>query len=331
MHTQTHISGSDVSLFNARLLKFLSNIGGDISIVCFILISGYFKVTLKWEQVIRLIFLTTLYGLLSFFLNQGFSSVNFVEFTKRMFVIPLYNNWFISCYLVLMLLSPFINQFCEMCDKRTFTKLIVFLLIPFSLIPTIFNSSYHTILSDGGKCLIYFIFLYLTGRYICLHRDINVSRKKAILVFIMSTLIIKILDFTVSAVFNKPTSPMIYNDCSIFIYISSISIFYLFKSFTFQSKLINYLSANVLAVFLLDELRYFLDDRFIHLATHANSNTFVVYWIILVLFTFFVCTTIDKIRILLFTKAENYMIQLIIRVSNYVYMKLKFSLKFLYE
>ena len=330
LHTNSHVDRGDMSLFNVRLSDFFSSIG-EVAVVCFILISGYFKVTLKWEQFIRLIILTTVYSVILYFSLFGFSSINLIEFCKKLFVIPLYYNWFICCYLVLMLLSPFINQFCEICDKKNFTRLIVFLVIPFSVIPTMFNSSYHFILSDGGKCLTYFIFLYLTGRYIRLHRDVNVSRTKALFVFITSTLMINILNYILSAIFNKPAIYMLYSDCSIFIYISSISIFYLFKSFPFQSNWINYLSSSVLTVFLLDELRVFLDNQFIHLSDYATSYSFVVYWILLALFTFFVCIAIDKIRILLFTKTENYMIRVIIRISNYVYLKLKYSLKFLYE
>ena len=316
-HIAFHTDEANLSLFNAHLLKSFMSVG-NIAVSCFILISGYFGVTLKWEQFLRLIIMTTLYSVLLFFVYHGFSSINVVEFARSVFVVPLYHNWFMSCYLILMLLSPFINQYCDICDKKTFTKLIITLFIAFCVIPTIFNSSYYTILTMGGKCLTYFIFIYLTGRYIRLHHDVIFNRKRLIGVYLITTLTGIFLNYTVSAIFNKTMSPMFFSDCSVFTYIAAISIFYLFKSFTFQSKAINFLSSSVLAVFLLDELRYLVDDWLVHLPEYANSYLFVVNWLWLAVCMFIICTAIDKLRILLFSKIETCIIQFIIKTCRSV-------------
>ena len=175
MHALPH---DDVSLFN-KFLRYPINIG-NIGVSCFILISGYYGIKFKGFRFIQLILLTTLYSLITFFLNYGWS-LN-LSTLKAMLVIPLYNNWFITCYLFLMLLSPYIEIFISNCEIKKLKQLLIILFIGFSLIPTALNTPYYTIITNGGKCLIYMIFIYLVGRYIRKREEKrNVINRKATL------------------------------------------------------------------------------------------------------------------------------------------------------
>ena len=79
-----------------------------------------------------------------------------------------------------------------------------------------------------------------------------------------------------------------------------VSVFYLFKSFNFKSKIVNYISASVLAVYLLDGLKPAVDNYF-------QVYTFVLYVTMETVTIFLVAILIDKIHVL-FGKAEDYII-----------------------
>lgn len=102
-------------------------------------------------------------------------------------------------------------------------------------------------------------------------------------------------------------------DCSPFILISAISVFYLFKSFTIQSPFINYIASSILAVYLLDGIRIPIDKHLVQLSQFANSPMLALYITVVVLLTFTLAILIDKARGWLFTRLENKLINLTIK------------------
>lgn len=301
MHTYSQAQNNDMTSGNYYLGVLINSIG-NIGVSCFILISGYFGINFKKFKFIQLIILTTFYSIVLYLINYGFTISN--KLFNALLVIPLYKNWFIACYLILMLLSPYLNAYISASTKKNLEKLLMILFIVFSVLPTIFNTPYYTILTGGGKCLVYMIFLYLIGRYIRIYRNKNVKKKKAAGLFLLMTAIICSLNIGMGFLLKKPCS--IYAlDCSPFILTSAISVFYLFKSFVFQSKLINYLASSTIAVYLLDGLRLFVDSHIIHLHIYSNSNQLLFLLTTEVVLVFTMSIFIDKLRIFLLGKWEE--------------------------
>lgn len=304
MHVYSHVPKAEMSTCNLFLGQLINTIG-NIGVTCFVLISGYFGLKFKIHRFIQLILLTTFYALIIYITNNGFTL--HPDILNALLVIPLYKNWFIACYLILMLLAPFINDYLENAEKEKIKKLLAIQFIVFSILPTLFNTSFYTILTGGGKCLIYLIFIYMIGRYLRKYHNVNIKRRKTFGMFLLMTSIILILNLSISAILNKRLS--IYAmDCSPFILISAISIFYLFKSFTFQSPFINYVASSILAVYLLDRIRIPIDNHLIQLTQYANNPMLILYIIVVVLLTFTMAILIDKIRELLLTRLEDKLI-----------------------
>ena len=83
----------------------------------------------------------------------------------------------------------------------------------------------------------------MIGRYMQKYHNINIERWKTLSIFFAMTITICLLNITLSYILRKQS--YIYSlDCSPLILISAISVFYLFKSFTFQKKWINYISSK---------------------------------------------------------------------------------------
>ena len=133
--------------------------------------------------------------------------------------------------------------------------------------------------------------------------------------------LICLLNIIAEMIFNKRC--LIYAmDCSPFIFISTISVFYLFKSFTFQSRWINYFSSSILAVYLLDGLRLFLDTHMFHLSTMKVHPLMGLLLFVEVISTFFFAIAIDKTRILLLGSLENKIINKVITSYKWLYSKI---------
>ena len=137
MHTYSQAQNNDMTSGNYYLGVLINSIG-NIGVSCFILISGYFGINFKKFKFIQLIILTTFYSIVLYLINYGFTISN--KLFNALLVIPLYKNWFIACYLILMLLSPYLNAYISASTKKNLEKLLMILFIVFSVLPTIFNT-----------------------------------------------------------------------------------------------------------------------------------------------------------------------------------------------
>jgi surface polysaccharide O-acyltransferase-like enzyme len=309
MHTYSQGHGSTPFSFTNNVLGYLICEIGNTGVSCFILIAGYFGVKFKMYRFVQLCLLTTFYILIVYFFNKGF--VCNLKFVKLFLVVPMYGNWFISCYLILMLMSKYINQVCDSLSQKDFIGMLLISFVLFNLLPTIFSTGNKTVITGGGKCLLYFIYIYMIGRYIRLYGPDHVSPKKSVLGIALMVLIMFVLELSVS-MYTHRQFHVLSRDCSFFILIEAVLFFYLFKSFRVQSKCINYLASSVLAVFLLDGIRFWL-NRYVQLSSYANDNMFIVMLLLLVFGTFTFNILLDKIRILLFGHVEYQLINLMMR------------------
>jgi len=176
------------------------------------------------------------------------------------------------------------------------------------------NTPYYTILTGGGKCLIYFIYVYLIGRYIRLHNDVDYNPRFTLGLFLLISLLIVLLNLLVGYIFKKPCS--IYSmDCSPLILMSALSVFYLFKSLSFSSSLVNYISSSVLAVYLLDGMRLAVNSHIISWSDKGEEWDCGLYLIMGVFITFLIAIAIDKVRILIFGFIEKRLINIILQIG----------------
>jgi len=294
-------SKGELSDSNQYIRFFISSFG-NLGVGCFVLISGYFGVKYTTRKFVFISWLTTVYAILCAWANNDFSVTR--DCVMAITNVPRYFNWYITCYLILMALSGYINCFVESINKNEFKRLLMILFLFFSVLPMMVSAT-ETALLKSGQCVTYFIYAYLIGRYIRLHRDIDVPKAKSVLmtlVFIAMLFTIKVAGMYVSAIDAIPVmsnnSPLILG--------AVVSVFYLFKSFNFKSKIVNYISASVLAVYLLDGLKPAVDNYF-QVYTYGQGSDFVLYVTMETVTIFLVAILIDKIHVL-FGKAEDYII-----------------------
>lgn len=126
------------------IFGIIGGIGGKIGVVIFLLITGYFsinknfsfkKVFILWLQI----FCYSV-GFMLVFRLTGIEKWSKVDTIKTFFPLAYNQYWFITVYLYILLLAPFINKFLNSLSKENYNKLLAILTIIFAVIPTIFYS-----------------------------------------------------------------------------------------------------------------------------------------------------------------------------------------------
>lgn len=308
-----HPLSEAVSPFNAWL-GVVVNAVGNTGVTCFVLISGFFGVKYMSSKFLHLVLTVTLYSLLLhfLFLLSGVGAKS--DLAEALLAVPLYHNWFIICYLFLMLIAPYLNSFAERLERRSFTRLLIILFVTLSLIPTLFHHASTTLVTDGGKCATYFLFVYLFGRYLRLHNNhFRFSRLKLTVTLIASLLLIIAVNGVGSVVRNQYLG-MLSKDNSPLILIASVCIFLLFGTISIKSRPINRIAQSMLAVYILNNVFRIIDHLFIHLSDYSHSPLSAAMLTVEVLLTFAVCIAIDESKRLLLSRAEETLVSTLIKL-----------------
>lgn len=305
-------SKGDLSIANTFVRYFIGSIG-NLGVSCFVLISGYFGVKFSWKKLVYISLLTTVYACLASFCNEGFTVSR--DFIMMLTVVPRYFNWYITCYIILMMVSGYLNFFCESLDRKSYRKLLIALFVMMSVLPMMVSAT-ETVEIRSGQCFSYFIYTYLIGRYIRLHHDSTCPLWKPSLV--VAGLVLFMWMFNVATLYIPGLGQIpITSNYSPTIIIASVASLYLFKSFTFRSRTINYISASVLAIYLLDWMKPTI-DRYIEVYQHTKDPDFIVYLIVEVCAIAIVALVIDKIRIHLLYKPEAWITNKLVAICEVV-------------
>ena len=222
-----------------------------VAVNCFVLVSGYFGIKLKWRSLLKFYLQCFFIGLISYLayigLNGGFSwqalAERFLAFTHN-------GWWFVVSYLGLMLLSPLLNKSVEnMTSKQLLHSVLFFTII------ILYLGWYHKVeTTNYGNSLISFLWLYLIGRYIGMHLSLDAIRRWRWL-WLAGYVAASIGLFALIMLRYHCTLqihyPLDYNNP--FVVIAAVMLLLFFLSWSFQSKMINWLASSVFAAYLLQE------------------------------------------------------------------------------
>ena len=285
--------------YNEYLFRGLT-ILGKAACNIFVLISGYFMINsnFKFRKLLKLIFQVLFYSITIYliFCLTGLESFNFKTFVKQIFPIYNYQYWFISCFVVLYALSPFLNKLLKQCTLRETLLLLAVLLI---IQIRIFGTDIHP--SFPFNKLVWLTTMYITGAFIKLHYE-NKDKKLYAWLILLSSFIGMLVGF----VFFKK---VFWTDSDLPCYAFSVSLFYLFRYVKIKpSKVINTIASTSLGIYLIHDnkfIRPYLWKVWLNTSYHLTLNTYWLFAVTAILLVFTTCFVIDFLRILLdklFTK-----------------------------
>lgn len=277
---------------------------GKVGVDIFIIISGYFLITTTKNRFERLKITYReiwIYSILFFLLNLIFHIKKTTLKLTLQAVMPIIfgEYWFMTAYVILILLIPFINQLIQHLDKQKYQQLLIILILFSIVIPTIPKTNVQE------NYLALFITLYLTGGYFRLYpTDYSVITKRLLAGagFILSLLILG-----GSVVILKSMGSKELLDFAIthnaFVYLMACSLFILFKHLHIANRysFIAAASSTTLGIYLIHDnpiVRQLIWKKLFHLNTLTFSSTteMVVMITVMALTIFLVCMWIDFIR-----------------------------------
>jgi len=283
---------------------------GNMGVTLFILISGYFSIKLRPSKVLWLWSVVFFYSLFIF----TFQCINgdiliFKDGDIKPFIKELYwaltpfstgTWWFISCYLILLLLSPLLNKAAANLSRIHYIYLLFILLCFYSLSPTILLHSFTN--EPCGKNIQNMILIYFVGRYIAIFGIPKVIFHRIPLILFCSLTIIFIVNFFIF-------DPLFMaKDNNLLIIIGAICTFILFGKLSISGntseKVIRYIASYALPIYLLNIfLINLLEPYYIGF---RESGIFLVYYFLSQCAIICISLVIEMIRRPLMSPINSY-------------------------
>lgn len=230
---------------------------GNMGVTLFVLIAGFFSIKLRPSKVLWLWSVVLFYSLFIFAFHCIDGDILFEEGNIRPFIKEFYwaltpfstgTWWFISSYMILLLLSPLFNKAADCISRIHFIYLLFILLCFYSLSPTILLHSFTN--EPCGKSLQNMIFIYFIGRYIAKYGMPSIIRENSIFILLCCITIIFVVNFFIF-------DPLFMSkDNNLLIIIGSICVFQLFSKLSItgeqSGKTIRYIATYAFPIYLLN-------------------------------------------------------------------------------
>lgn len=247
---------SDASLNSGNTISIITNGFLYIGVNCFILISGFYGVKLRWKNIASLFIACALYGVLGYLFHLWYngSSIGKNLIYNSVFIFSHSSWWYINCYVILLLVSPLLNAGISIMTKRQHIITITGL----TLCQVYFGYYWReAMFDDSGYNFMQFLYMYIIGAYI--HKHVSITKEKRytyLCIYIVCALIWGILScighsYAIEGWWN----PVCYNNPIVIL--AAVAFFLFFQTFSFENKMINWLAPGTLAAYLIQDQYYF--------------------------------------------------------------------------
>lgn len=296
--------------------------GGEIGVAIFFMITGYFQIKKNTFSLKKIIlqsffygaFCTIAFGIIE--LLGGMAPLyvvkNIGKFAMKAVFTPITGNvwWFVTSYIIIMLLSPFINRYLNKLNKKGYIITILFIWILWYCAPYLNGAAYYPLLRG---MLFYVLGAYCTcnaGKLSGTAEKTGRERAWYLILFVFTwvisaALFYKIAEYNIIA----KVSPEVSMLSSIYSLINTIAvvpvcayaIFRFFESLRLgQVNMINTIARATLGVYLIhdsDVGRQCIWKLLARSDMYYQSAIFPVMAVLTVLAVYISCTAVDLLRI----------------------------------
>ena len=287
-----------------------------ISINIFGLLSGYLnaeKKVYKNSRIVELIFIMIFWSFLITFLSYKLNIFNIqskglLEFIKNLFPTIAGNYWYITYYIFLFFMIPYMNEYINNISRQKYKKMLIILFVLLSIIPNLLG--YIDIFKiNFGYSPFWLIYCYLIGAYI---KKYNVKTEKPILKLIVVVMLALTINYTIR-ILGLTIFKRMVRDRWMIDYISPLNLYssvlllLIFKehkkNYKAFSKVFIYLSNMTFSVYIIHchRIIYYNIINNAHIL-YKNYNTIltIIFIILTLTIIYVICCIIDEIRILVF-------------------------------
>lgn len=224
-----------------------------VPVDCFVLISGWFGIKTNWCKLFSLNNMTTFYAItLGVIYVLVWGKIPDVQSVIKI-ALPVVTQqyWFITMYVVLCLLAPFINLMLEYMNEKEVRQLLQLMCVMFVLLPTVgYILNFRSITGDAGYGPINFFFLYILGRYMRLYHQPKHSSTYYALFFVLTCVLGGVFQLLYSHILGFEFTSLISSD-TLFVVAGAVLLFCMFERLNFSNRVINYVSSFALPVYII--------------------------------------------------------------------------------
>ena len=293
----------------------------EVATDCFFLLSGYFLVNRPMRPVRAVeLWATVLFyswGIYAIFLPLGLVDASHTPLLGSLLPVSTNNYWFITCYLALYFLSPYLNLAIHAMEKKQMRNLIITLLALFSLWPTL-APMVMTFEHHGGMDVAWSLVIYFCAAYVKLHVPKLPKKRTCLAVYIGCSAVALVLRFVFSHYGNSTVPGLLAYMNTILTYNSPLTftaaaaLFFCFIQLEIRSpgarRAIRFVAPTVLASYLITEQHNMIDyiwKDWPPVRQFAANWWFLPYVFALAVAVLLLCCVVDRGRAWLFQTAAR--------------------------
>ena len=293
---------------------------GKTGVNLFVMVSGYFQIRsrLRTSKVLQLWGQSFFYIMVIYFLFRdaagtgrtgmgGMGAMAQDTLMGKIFFLSSGVQWFIATYMVMYLLSPYLNVLLNSMDRKTYRSMLILMSVLWVLIPTLSEIPGLVVTEFQGSDLMFFLYLYSLGAYLRLYHE--EGGRSASFWFGLSAAVWALCVAVIVAVDIWNTKSMgrlrlldyLFNyQNHALIMMWSVCLFLGFKQLKVKnSRVINYISSLTFGIYLIHDnwqIRTAFWQNVIKGASRAASPWFIPASILAVLAVFLGCGLIEAVR-----------------------------------
>ena len=272
----------------------------------FVLISGWFGIRFSLNKLWAFLFQVVFYSLGLFLLAVAITPEKSLtlEGLKSIFLFNGSDYWFIKAYLILMVLAPMLNAFCDYASRREFKTILIVYFAILMVYGWLEPASVH--FTMNGCTALSFVGLYLLGRYLKMYRPklTNYNRRIYAVVYVVACLVMFFMCLLfLSQGVRVTLDSRLLNYGSPLVILSAVALLLFFSKWTFANKVVNQAAKSCLAVYLL-HCNYFVFPIYKDLTLKAHQLGWGVV-VLFVLAVFVLAIMVDRLRIVMWDVISN--------------------------
>lgn len=283
-------------------------IGGLLGVNLFVLISGYFMVkqeTISISKALKLWLQIEFYSVVIYLLSVLFGQniLSIKQIIWNGFPLIFEKWWFASTYFVLFLFSPYINKLLCRLSKEEYKRLLVLLILSWSVIPTVTGKAFQ------GNNLLWFVTVYTLAGYFRLHGAFIEKHKKywkyiAVGCYAMIFLSIVSLDYVRMRLVTFDLQADYFAKMqAVTLLALAVSIFLTFNVMKIQhNRMINSIAATVFGIYLIHDhpvVREYIWKNCFAFIKNLDGMLFIAWSLFAIVIVFVTSGAMEFIRALL--------------------------------
>ncbi len=285
-----------------------------ISVNLYVLITGYYmiKSKIKIKKVVYIWGLTLFYSIVMLIISIIFGRKLQIAAIMKSFM-PFSSGiyWFVTAYIALYILVPFINKLLLNLNKKQYQLLLIILFIIIVVIKSIFPDNTYIEPSVNGNHVSWLIYVYMLGGYVRLHWNRKINKKICLMAPLFIAIFIAIVR-TISGKYFGRNMERLLQSVNVLNFISMMCFFLYFKEVKIRnmkiSNIIGKIAPTTFAVYLIHNnpnFRPLLWRKVMGNFEVVNSPFLMFHFLITVIGIFLISGVIDLVREKIFNLWEK--------------------------